>query len=372
MQHILTIESSATQRYVLNNTLEAAGFSVIGAESADRAEAALASRLEDDDNLLEGVVLSWPDAPNDAMTRVMALLEMPDHHDLPVVVLSQAKRNGARAWVDGRERSRLLDWRHQRNTGEALKRLLGQSPRATDESAANDSGLSVLVVDDSPSIRLAFGDLLRLQGYRVEVVSSAREALEAVETAQFDIAVVDFYLGEQTGDALIRRLIAAAGGRLACAVLTSNYTDHIIQQCLAAGAVACLFKSEPGDLLLARLEGIGRLVAERSALRERADRLDSMVHAMPNTWVHIDKQCGLLDMSQTARRLLAIEVDRDLPLGTPLVNLHPALAGKSGAAIHQAIADRQNLELDDWAVRVLADGSALVLRQDASTRGGLQ
>lgn len=371
MQHILTIESSATQRYVLNNTLEAAGFSVIGAESADVAEDALSARLNDASSALEGVVLSWPDSPDDAMQRVMALLELPDHHDLPVMVLNRAKRSGARAWVDGRARARLLDWRHQRNVGEALKRLLGGDPQTNDDVAANDGGLSVLVVDDSPSIRLALGDLLRMQGYRVEVVSGAREALDAVRNSPFDIAVVDFYLGEQTGDELIRSLISASGGYLACAVLTSNYADHIIQQSLSAGAVACLFKSEPGDLLLARLEGIGRLLSDQARLRARVDSLNALVHALPPVWVHVDKQGGLLDLSLAARRHMAIEVDREAPLGQPLEKLHPSLAGGVAEALKIGISTGQNADSGEWESRALSDGSAVVVRRESHSAGGL-
>ncbi|MEM7376613.1 MAG: response regulator [Pseudomonadota bacterium] len=372
MQQILTIETSATQRYVLNNTLEAAGFAVIGAESADVAEAALTSRLHDEGAALEGVVLSWPDAPNDAMQRVMALLELPDHHDLPVMVLSQAKRSGARAWVDGRARARLMDWRQQRYVGEALRRLLGSDTVAVAEQAANDDGLSVLVVDDSPSIRLAFGDLLRLQGYRVDVVSSAREALEAVSSSTFDIAVVDFYLGEQTGDVLIRKLISASHGQLACAVLTSNYADHIIQQSLSAGAVACLFKSEPGDLLLARLEGIGRLVSEQSRLRARLASLDALVHAVPATWLHVDKHAGLIDLSTAARRHLALDVDRMPPTGTRIDSVHPDLAGNTGKALSDAVAAGEPTDVGAWGCRPLADGGAVIVRHDAGQVGGLQ
>ena len=372
MQQILTIEPSATQRYVLNNTLEAAGFGVVVAEDADAAERALSARLTDLDHALEGVVLSWPDSPDEGMARVMALLELPDHHDLPVMVLNQAKRSGARAWVDNRDRARLLEWRHQRNAGEALKRLIGGDPLPTEDPAANDSGLSVLVVDDSPSIRLAFGDLLRLQGYRVEVVATARDALEAVSDSVFDIAVVDFYLGEQTGDALIRQLIDAAGGELACAVLTSNYADHIIQQSLAAGAVACLFKSEPGDLLLARIEGMARLLGGRTQLRDQVASARALAHALPYIWVHVDRSAGLIDLSKPARRYLAIEVDRPPAVGVPLRTWHSTLDGESGKLLDDAITAGQTAEAEGWECRPLADGTALVLRRDATATGGLR
>ncbi len=362
MQQILTIEPSATQRYVLNNTLEAAGFGVVVAESADAAERALAARHTDLEHALEGVVVSWPDTPDDSMLRLMALLEQPDHHDLPVMVLSRAKRSGARAWVDARERSRMLDWRHQRNAGEALKRLLGGDPLSGHDVAANDGGLSVLVVDDSPSIRLAFGDLLRLHGYRVEVVASARDALDAVSEADFDIAVVDFYLGEQTGDTLIKQLISAAGGDLACAVLTSNYADHIIQQSLAAGAVACLFKSEPGDLLLARLDGIARLLASRARWQDRVETLSSMVHALPQRWVHIDRHGDVIDLSTLARQELGLDPEQPVAAGVALTALHPCFAGETGQVLLAGITGGSTASGAGWQSRVLPDGSSLLQR----------
>ena len=49
----------------------------------------------------------------------------------------------------------------------------------------------ILVVDDELSIRISLGDLLKRDGYQVEVAESAESALEMLKTQSFDLLIVD-------------------------------------------------------------------------------------------------------------------------------------------------------------------------------------
>ena len=87
----------------------------------------------------------------------------------------------------------------------------------------------VLVVDDSPSIRYALSDLLNLHGYKVNVVGTVQEGLEAARVGRYDIAVIDYYLQEATGDELVRQFMhGMADGPVAFHYSAPNYAEQLL------------------------------------------------------------------------------------------------------------------------------------------------
>lgn len=57
----------------------------------------------------------------------------------------------------------------------------------------------ILVVDDDPGIGTMLTRALSRHGYEVEATTSADEALEMVESASYDAAVVDLVMPERDG-----------------------------------------------------------------------------------------------------------------------------------------------------------------------------
>jgi len=66
--------------------------------------------------------------------------------------------------------------------------------------------LSILVVDDEPTIRLAIGDALAQSGYGVMRASNGAEALKLCASQPFDVVVTDINMPEMDGMILLRRL----------------------------------------------------------------------------------------------------------------------------------------------------------------------
>ena len=358
MEHcLLLIETSATQRYVATNFLEESGFVVRNAENYTLALQMLEQQFSHPDQAANCVLLSWPVAPDEHMQAVLKALEGPDYHDLPVIVLSQNMPAQARAWVAGREHTVLANWREYKSVAGLLQRLLGEPGSDAAATPAppkfSNADIAVLVVDDSPSIRYALSDLLSLHGYRVSVVADSTEALAALDRQRYDVAIIDYYLREETGDNLCRQLLAhPAGADLTCAVLTGNYADHIIQQSLRAGAVECMFKNESSELLLARVDAISRLVRGRSQQHSDRSRLYAAMSAVDHAVLGVDgrgelnfanpKACVLLGGSaENLRGLKAEQILKKLP--EPQLNaLHTAL--ETGADLTSAKASFNPLQ----------------------------
>ncbi len=67
----------------------------------------------------------------------------------------------------------------------------------------------ILVVEDDPVQRKLLRENLESRGYPVIEAASRKEALEAVLRHPVDVAVVDYKLGDDTGTAAIRDMLAA-------------------------------------------------------------------------------------------------------------------------------------------------------------------
>jgi CheY-like chemotaxis protein len=70
----------------------------------------------------------------------------------------------------------------------------------------------ILIVDDERGVRTLCSDVLRRSGYETESVDSALAALERIDGAGFDLALVDIHMPKMSGIELCRRLRARRPG----------------------------------------------------------------------------------------------------------------------------------------------------------------
>lgn len=121
--------------------------------------------------------------------------------------------------------------------------------------------MRVLLIEDDALVASGIVAGLRLHGVTADHVTTAAAALRAVETAHFDLLVLDLGLPDEDGMVLLQRL-RAAGHSLPILVLTArDAIEHRVAG-LQAGADDYLLK--PFDL--------NELVARLQALQRRTDR----------------------------------------------------------------------------------------------------
>jgi len=297
-------------RYVLENYVQTLGFEVVAVGDYKKAEESLHSQFGSYGDDFAGVLLGWSIVPDEDADSLIDALESPDFSDLPVVVLSTDMRAETRAWVAGREHTVVIQWKEYQTVDALLQKLL-QTPddeRETFSVKFDNADISVLIVDDSVSIRFALRDMFELQGYNVSVASGHGEALAVAQQQSFDIAVLDFYLQDGTGDSLCRKLIAdPSTGNIACTILTGTYADHIIKRSLRAGAVECMFKNESSELLLARIDALSRFVRQRKKLADEQHLLEQLVDTLAGATLIIDADDAISYASQQASNLLGFD-----------------------------------------------------------------
>jgi len=322
-----SVEPSSTMRFVLEKYLNSMGFETVALDDFRKAQSMLRAQFDNfaETEEFDCVLLGWQSTQDTDATKFLAVLESPDFHDLPAIVLSQEMRANCKAWVAGRNQTTLLRWKDYRQVKERLFNLLDNSLASDGDNQGikfSNDDIHILVVDDSASIRFALRDLLQLHGYKVTVVSSHVEALAVAREIRFDLAVLDYYLEDSNGDVLCAELLAdEAVGPITCAILTGTYSDHIIKSSLRSGAVECMFKNESSELLLARIDAISRLIRSRKSLHDSQYRLDRVIDELGGPVLVLDRNKQVVFVSEMGRRLLGYEGSEKSLLGKPVNDL---------------------------------------------------
>jgi DNA-binding NtrC family response regulator len=146
--------------------------------------------------------------------------------------------------------------------------------------------LPVLVVDDEKNMRSSLDTVLSDEGYAVQSVESAEEALASLGREEFFMVITDARLGGMSGYEFLGRL-RSRWPDLPVLMITAYATPKLAVEAIKAGAIDYLSKPfAPEELLHAvgRCAERHRLLHENASLRARAGeswRLDDIVGESP-------------------------------------------------------------------------------------------
>jgi two-component system sensor histidine kinase RpfC len=138
----------------------------------------------------------------------------------------------------------------------------------------------VLVADDHAMNREVIARILQQASHTVHAVASGEQALDAIESGQFDLAVIDRNMPGMSGIEVAHaiRLMELGIGRLPLIMLSADVTTEAKAEAEAAGIDLFLTKPIQAGPLLDEIDRICRPRAERAGKRqqdvERADRLE--------------------------------------------------------------------------------------------------
>jgi len=123
--------------------------------------------------------------------------------------------------------------------------------------AARGGPLTLLLVEDDPTVAEVICGLLRAQGHRVTHVGHALAALAEASTGAFDAALLDLDLPGMDGIALASHLQSQGFDRPLLAI-TARADADAEPQAMAAGFQGFLRKPVTGAMLAALLQGVPR------------------------------------------------------------------------------------------------------------------
>lgn len=115
---------------------------------------------------------------------------------------------------------------------------------------------TLLVVDDEEGYRALARIAMTERGWTVFEAGNAATALQMIKEKDFDLLLIDGYLGDATGPELARALLGIRPGLRI--LIYSVMNEELAANALEAGALACLPKP-------ARFDEVAAFVAEDRA-----------------------------------------------------------------------------------------------------------
>ncbi len=116
-----------------------------------------------------------------------------------------------------------------------------------------DEKLSILIVDDEPSVGDALKLLLESQGYEVVLATKGRDGIDCARRQRFRFVVVDLFLTDITGFQVISS-IRSFQPELPIVLITAHGSPSVFAEAMKLGAVGGLAKPFPPAELFKLIE----------------------------------------------------------------------------------------------------------------------
>ncbi|MBT2999474.1 MAG: EAL domain-containing protein [Candidatus Thiodiazotropha sp. (ex Ctena orbiculata)] len=315
MPRVLLIELSATVRHIERNFLIKAGYEV--ETDLDFTSALMRFRPgSGEGGAFDAVVLGWPDQTITGADELFTILERETYASLPVLAFAHESDTTVNDWVERRPNTAFLLWTNYRESTDLLSRLLVDASNRRPRHMGSKpivQPIRVLFVDDSRTVRVKYQRLLMANGYHAETAATVAEGFEKAVASQFDIAIIDYFMPDATGDVLCQRLRDhEATATITTAIITGTYLDKAIKQSLEAGAVECMFKNESDDLFLTRIDAMSRHIRAHKAIEKERERLGGILRSVGDGVYGVDSEGHISFVNPACRRILGYEPDERL------------------------------------------------------------
>src|SRR5881296_758081 len=123
-----------------------------------------------------------------------------------------------------------------------------RTPTLPPVDSATRSSIRIAVVDDERTLRESCHSVLQAEGYNVALCGRGNEARETLKRRPFDIALVDWFMGEVPGSELLHTTLATNPGTIVI-IMTGNPSVASSLEALQAGAWDYLPKPFSGTQL---------------------------------------------------------------------------------------------------------------------------
>jgi diguanylate cyclase (GGDEF)-like protein/PAS domain S-box-containing protein len=313
---VLVVDPSRASGQEASRLLRSQGYQVAWSASYAHALAGVADGREGWSYyaLVVGLCGARPADVQSVLTRLAA----PDLRAHPAVLVTDEASPRFDDWLARRAHATTIPGTQVADRLQtALESILPSSPCLTaPRRQPRPQPVRILLVDDAPTARASYQDLLNQSGYDVVTAGDCDEGFSIACRGGLDLAIVDFFMPTGTGDELCRRLAEdprTAG--LASVVLTASNRDPVIHRCLDAGAIDCVFKNESKDLFLARISSITRGLLARRTEETRRRQLESILACVGEGVFGVDREGRITFINRLARRLLGWEEEDTSLLG---------------------------------------------------------
>ncbi|TQV86348.1 two-component system response regulator [Aliikangiella coralliicola] len=249
----------------------------------------------------------------------------------------------------------------KRQSDEQLQlRLLAFTNRLTSPQSASERG-RILLVDDSRTVQMQYRKILEASGYLVDVADDAEQGFIKANQNKYDLAIIDFFMPGDNGAQLCQKLQSREETyELVCAILTAQYKQQVVDECLKSGARECMFKNESSDLFLTRVSALIRSVERKRQVESERTRLIGLLYSVAEGVYGVTPDGRIQFVNPATLKLLGQSMV-DLMGHFPHECIHPIDNGGQKTSFDHCFLQQAYLlgdELRDWRTLFQrADGS---------------
>ncbi|TNF62743.1 MAG: GAF domain-containing protein [Rhodobacteraceae bacterium] len=263
-KRLLVVDDNATNRKILSLQTSKWGAEVVACDGPEEALHTIATERAFDLAILD---MHMPGMDGIALARRIRA----DHSGLPMILFSSLGQRDVEAehglfaayLAKPLRQSHLFDTLvtqfADRATTSLPRRNTETKPKADPGLAARHPLRILLAEDNLVNQKLALR-LLEQMGYRADLASNGKEALESVARQTYDVVLMDVQMPEMDGLEASRRLNAQYGGtqRPRIVAMTANAMQGDREMCLEAGMDDYIAKPIRVDKLIEALEAVPR------------------------------------------------------------------------------------------------------------------
>ncbi|VAW74456.1 diguanylate cyclase/phosphodiesterase (GGDEF & EAL domains) with PAS/PAC sensor(s) [hydrothermal vent metagenome] len=316
MQHVLLIEVSATLRHLALTVFRDYDYKVTVCASYTKALHCIDGSGGDSLNDFDAVIFGWPDKSDPDADELIACLSEQNGLDSVVIVLAHEADPAKVDWVTHRPKTAMVLWDDYRESVtvlETFKNISKEVSKPIRTNLATANNIQILFVDDSPTVRVNFRRLLKANGYEVSTACSVADGYEKALQQNFDLAIIDYFMPDGTGDVLCAKLRDNPDTTtITCAIITGTYHDKVIKDSLYAGAVECMFKNEADELFLARIDSMSRMKRILSSVQKDHKRLEGILASVGDGVYGVNIQGEITFINPAALSILGYEDSSNL------------------------------------------------------------
>ena len=264
---VLGVDDNPTNQLILSRMLENFGCRISCVSSGLDAITTL-QNASDFGDPYELVLLDYQMPEMDGEQTLRAIKADADIEATPVVILTSIghRGNGARLEAAGCS-GYLVKPIRQQQLMEAIAVVIGRKEKPVTTTAAQlvtrhtiaeqrRARTQILLVEDNPVNQKVAAAMLQKAGYSTDIVSTGRQAVEAVQARPYHLIFMDVQMPEMDGLEATRRIRASegetGGGRVPIIAMTAHAMKGDRELCLEAGMDDYLAKPlGPGDVYAA-------------------------------------------------------------------------------------------------------------------------
>jgi len=269
IERILVIEDSATMRAVCVDKLITHGYIVEQCGTAEAAWDLLNNTTESE--AFVAILLDWVLPSMSGEQLLVKIKDDTRFTDMAVMIFTERPDEKAFELVLARKNTDIQLKDELDRLPQRIEKFIGSIGLSSlSEESTNNKKLlnneSILLVDDSATVRMRYASLLKEAGFNVIEAGGYIEGKALAKSTSPALAIIDYYMPDGNGDELCKELLDDE--TVDITVVMFSQRKEMTEKALSAGAMDLLFKDDPAHIFIMRINAIMQVIHSKQVNKQ--------------------------------------------------------------------------------------------------------